>query len=274
MNNFNDYTLIPYPQIAERTGVKMQDYESQVYFQNIPNSDAVYSHPDENVFAVYQGDTKMDSLDLTLAGYKTDRRAILVIGDLVVKDAINLFGTDVGYPMYLYVTGNLKAENLLISQLADVIVKGDITVKSTLLNIDVTCGNLYCGGNYMGKNVYLEKAGMDVKRNLTAENFYYYVNIGRTEDNRTPLKDLNIEIGGDKQFTAMPCGESGICFFSEMLEIEEGLIDLDSISSEEKTRINNLYKVNQVFIDELYKGNDLRSHSIPEKIMAGIKVFK
>ena len=274
MNNAKDYELIPFPRIEAETGLKLQDYDNGCYFVNFPNDPDVYDDPNKNVFSVYRGDTVIHDLDLCLTGYGNDNRAVLVIGNLTVKGNIDMYGSDIGYPLYLYVTGNLIVDNLVVvSALADIIVKGNLAVNKNLYQADIENGNLHCGGNFRAKNVYLEKSGLMVGGSASADKFYYRINIFRGETPATPLKELGINLADETKLNPIACGESGIKVFEELIALEEGDMDYDELTREEQKRIDRLYETNKIFVAEVYRGIDLRSHLLAETLLKGEDVF-
>jgi len=65
--------------------------------------------------------------------YECEKRAYLVIGNLTVNGFLNMCGDDVGYPIQLYVTGNLKAKNISIAKYIVANIIGGISVKGYVL---------------------------------------------------------------------------------------------------------------------------------------------
>ena len=277
MNEQKDYTLVPFPEIEERFGLNIQDYSSGLFLSNNPTDSAVYEDPTTNTFAVYEGDTTMDILDLTVLGQgltQAQNRAILIIGNLHVNQHINMYGTDVGYPICLYVTGNLTVNNVVMSSLSDLVVLGNIEVKKAFYAVNTECGYIACGGNFSAANVYLESFGLTVKGNLNVPDFHYYVNLSRT-DIDTSLEDLDINIGQLAGTAAIACGESGIKYFDLMEDIENGDLDFDDLDEAEMSKVDAIYKENFVFKAQHYsKHNEFDvSNKVYQEILKGEDIF-
>lgn len=277
MNEQKNYTIVPFPEIEDRFGLNIQDYNSGLFFSNNPTDLAVYEDPLANTLAVYEGDTTMDQLDLTVLGHGLDQpqnRAILVIGNLHVNRHINLYGTDIGYPICLYVTGNLTAENVVMSSLSDIVVLGNIEVKKDFYAVNTECGYIACNGNFSAVNVYLESFGLTVKGNLNVPNFHYYVNLSR-EDIGTSLDELSINIGHLGDTKPIACGESGIKYFDLMEDIENGDLDFDDLDESEMNKVDALYKENFVFKPQHYsRHNEFDvSNKVYEALLKGEDIF-
>ena len=105
--------VIKFNEIKEKTGINLLDYPDGVYFFNNPDDVG----PD-SFFTVYEGDVELDYLGMA-DSYECEKRAYLVIGNLTVNGFLNMCGDDVGYPIQLYVTGNLKAKNISIATLSE-----------------------------------------------------------------------------------------------------------------------------------------------------------
>lgn len=278
MNEQTNYIIVPFPEIESRFGLNIQDYSSGLFFSNNPTDSAVYEHPLANTFAVYEGDTTIDVLDLTVLGHGLDQaqnRAILVIGNLQINRHINMYGTDVGYPIALYVTGNLTVENVVMSSLSDIVVLGNIEVKKDCYAVNTECGRIACGGNFSAANVYLESFGLTAKGSLNVPNFHYYVNLSR-EDIETSLDELSISIGHLGDTAPIACGESGIKYFDLMADIENGDLDLDDLDESEMTKVDALYQENFVFKTQHYsKHNEFDvSNKAYQEILKGEDIFR
>lgn len=177
MKTHEDFTVVPFPEIEKRYGIRMQDYTNRkLYFNNDPGSSNVYKDPQLNTFAVYEGNTQLKALDLTVIGVglkQPQNRAVLVIGDLHIQGGLDMFGSDLGYPMYLYVTGDLFVHDIAISQLAEIIVLGNTHIKGTLLAIDASVGSLQLAGNLYAKSLFLNRFPLRIHGTLTAERLTY-----------------------------------------------------------------------------------------------------
>jgi hypothetical protein len=277
MNGQKDYIIVPFPEIENRFGLEIQDYSSRLFLSNNPTDSAVYEDPMANTFAVYEGDTTMDVLDLTALGHGLDQaqnRAVLIIGNLHINHHINMYGTDIGYPICLYVTGNLTAENVVMSSLSDIVVLGNIEVKNAFYAVNTDCGYIACGGNFNAKNVYLESFGLTVKGNLNVPNFHYYVNLSR-EDIDTSLDELSINIGQLGDTAPVAFGESGIKYFDLMEDIENGDLDFDDLDESEMSKVDALYKENFIFKSQHYsKHNEFDvSNKVYQALLKGEDIF-
>ncbi|SHG41293.1 hypothetical protein [Pedobacter caeni] len=277
MNEQKNYIVVPFPEIESRFGLNIQDYSSGLYLANNPTDSAVYEDPATNTFAVYEGDVMMDELDLTVLGHGLDQpqnRAILVIGNLHVNRHINMYGTDAGYPICLYVTGNLTAENVVISSLSDIVVLGNIEVKKAFYAVNTECGRIACAGNFAAAHAYIASFGLTVKGNLNLPDFNYYVNLSR-EDIDTSLEDLGIDIGNLGDTEPIACGESGIKYFELMEDIENGDLDFDDLDEDEMGKVDALYKENFVFKPHHYsKHNEFDvSNKVYKEILKGEDIF-
>ena len=162
--------------------------------------------------------------------YECEKRAYLVIGNLTVNGFLNMCGDDVGYPIQLYVTGNLKAKNISIATLSELVVLGNIKVEDSFLAIDPAFAQIYCGGDLSINNkAYIDEFPLTVKGKLKCPNFY--VEIRQVYNFDVPLEELinivNMNVVDD-----------------EILAIENGETDF---TDEE---IENIYSKNQIFTPE------------------------
>ncbi|ASK32182.1 hypothetical protein CEY12_19730 [Chryseobacterium sp. T16E-39] len=272
-----DFIVVPFMEIKSRFGLHIQDYSSDLFLSNNPTDEAVYPDPATNTFAVYEGDTTMDELDLTILGYGLEQpqnRAILVIGNLHINHHINMYGTDVGYPICLYVTGNLTAENVVMSSLSDIVVRGNIEIIKDFYAINTDCGYIACGGNFNAMNAYVESFSLTVQSTLNVPNFYYHVNLSRNDIDAS-LDELSISIHQLGSSKPVACGESGIKYFDLMEDIENGDLDFDHMDQSETDKINALYRENFVFKPQFYsKHNEFDLSNIAYKeILKGENIF-
>jgi hypothetical protein len=276
MTEQKDFIVMPFTEIESKFGLNIQDYSSDLFLSNNPTDEAVYEDPKMNTFAVYEGDIIMDELDLTI-GYGLDQpqnRAILVIGNLYINHHINMYGTDIGYPICLYVTGNLTAENVVLSSLSDIVVLGNIEVKKAFYAVHTECGYIACKGNFSATNLYLESFGLTVQGSLNVPNFYYYVNLSRNDINAS-LDELSINVSQLANTEPFACGESGIKYFDLMEDIENGDLDFDNLDESEITKVNLLYQENFVFKPQYYsKHNEFDiSNKAYKEILKGENIF-
>ena len=228
--------IIKFNEIKEKTGINLLDYPDGVYFFNNPDDVG----PD-SLFTVYEGDVELEYLGLA-DSYECEKRAYLVIGDLTVNGFLNMCGDDVGYPIQLYVTGNLKAKNISIATLSELVVLGNIKVEDSFLAIDPAFAQIYCGGDLSINNkAYIDEFPLTVKGKLKCPNFY--VEIRQVYNFDVPLEEFNIKVSNIDEQNIIKVAQR-IIVDDEILAIENGETDF---TDEE---IENIYSKNQIFTPE------------------------
>ncbi|MCW3465888.1 hypothetical protein [Chitinophaga nivalis] len=278
MHTQNDFIVVAYPEIESKYGILMQDYTGNIYFQNIPTAEEVYEDPYLNTFAVYNGNTRLKDLDLSVIGpglSQPQNRAVLVIGDLEVEETIHMHGTDVGYPMYLYVTGNVRAKNIVISGLADVIIRGNTTLTESLFALDLSNGQLSFYGDFSAKYVYLEKFPLHIAGKADIPHLYYYDTADNGDDAAT-LAELDIDLAHTVDVHPVRCGESGIAYFEEMGQLNTGEIDMDDLDKTEQKKLEQKFLQHRIFVAAIYKREDsydVNIHQVYKEIIKGNPVF-
>ena len=228
--------VIKFNEIKEKTGINLLDYPDGVYFFNNPDDVG----PD-SFFTVYEGDVELDYLGMA-DSYECEKRAYLVIGNLTVNGFLNMCGDDVGYPIQLYVTGNLKAKNISIATLSELVVLGNIKVEDSFLAIDPAFAQIYCGGDLSINNkAYIDEFPLTVKGKLKCPNFY--VEIRQVYNFDVPLEEFNIKVSNIDEQNIIKVAQR-IIVDDEILAIENGETDF---TDEE---IENIYSKNQIFTPE------------------------
>ena len=232
--------VIKFNKIKEKTGINLLDYPDGVYFFNNPDDVG----PD-SFFTVYEGNVELDYLGMA-DSYECEKRAYLVIGNLTINGFLNMCGDDVGYPIQLYVTGNLKAKNISIATLSELVVLGNIKVEDSFLAIDPAFAQIYCGGDLSINNkAYIDEFPLTVKGKLKCPNFY--VEIRQVYNFDVPLEELinivNMNVADDTEANIVRVADR-IIIDDEILAIENGETDF---TDEE---IENIYSKNQIFTPE------------------------
>lgn len=95
-----------------------------------------------------------------------DCNCILVNGDLTIEGTLDLTMTDVGYPAYLIVVGNLIAENVFVQEQCELTVTGSLTVKNVLLASRYANGKLTIGGDLDARHTYIQHYYCKLSGNL------------------------------------------------------------------------------------------------------------
>ncbi len=232
--------VIKFNEIKEKTGINLLDYPDGVYFFNNPDDVG----PD-SFFTVYEGDVELDYLGMA-DSYECEKRAYLVIGNLTVNGFLNMCGDDVGYPIQLYVTGNLKAKNISIATLSELIVLGNIEIENSLLALNPALAQIYCGEDLSINNkAYIDEFPLTVKGKLKCPNFY--VEIRQVYNFDVPLEELinivNMNVADDTEANIVRVADR-IIIDDEILAIENDEVDYTDVE------IENIYSKNQIFTPE------------------------
>ena len=231
--------VIKFNEIKEKTGINLLDYPDGVYFFNNPDDVG----PD-SFFTVYEGDVELDYLGLA-DSYECEKRAYLVIGDLTVNGLLNMCGDDVGYPIQLYVTGNLKAKNISIATLSELIVLGNIEVEDSLFAVDPALAQIYCGGDLSVNKAYIDQFPLKVKGKLKSSRFY--VDIYNANYFDVPFEELinivYIEVADDTEANIIRVADR-IIIDDEILAIENDEVDYTDVE------MDIIYRKHQIFTDE------------------------
>ena len=227
--------VIKFNEIKEKTGINLLDYPDGVYFFNNPDDVG----PD-SFFTVYEGDVELDYLGMA-DSYECEKRAYLVIGNLTVNGFLNMCGDDVGYPIQLYVTGNLKAKNISIATLSELIVLGNIEIENSLLALNPALAQIYCGGDLSVNKAYIENFPLNIKGEIKSSNFY--VEISEPYNFDLPLEEFNIKVSNIDKQNIIKVAQR-IIVDDEILAIENGETDF---TDEE---IENIYNKHQIFTPE------------------------
>ena len=239
-NFWNDkkFDVVAFNEIKEKTGINVLDYNSGIYFFNNPDE----IDPD-CFFTVYQGDVNFDDLELAslASSFEYEKRAYLIIGNLTVNGLLNMCGGNVGYPIQLYVTGNLKAKNISIATLSELIVLGNIEIENSLLALNPALAQIYCGGDLSVNKAYIENFPLNIKGEIKSSNFY--VEISEPYNFDLPLEEFNIKVSNIDEQNIIKVAQR-IIVDDEILAIENGETDF---TDEE---IENIYSKNQIFTPE------------------------
>lgn len=232
--------VIKFNEIKEKTGINLLDYPDGVYFFNNPDDIG----PD-SFFTVYEGDVELDYLGIA-DSYECEKRAYLVIGNLTVNGFLNMCGDDVGYPIQLYVTDNLKAKNISIATLSELIVLGNIEIENSLLALNPALAQIYCGEDLSINNkAYIDEFPLTVKGKLKCPNFY--VEIRQVYNFDVPLEELinivNMNVADDTEANIVRVADR-IIIDDEILAIENDEVDYTDVE------IENIYSKNQIFTPE------------------------
>ena len=242
--------IIKFNEIKEKTGINVLDYNSGIYFFNNPDNIG----PD-SFFTVYEGDVELNYLGMA-DSYECEKRAYLVIGNLTVNGFLNMCGDDVGYPIQLYVTGNLKAKNISIAKVAEIIVLGNIEIEDSLFAIIMAGGQIYCGGDLSVNKAYIDEFPLKVKGKLKSSRFY--VDIYNANYFDVPFEELinivYIEVADDTEANIIRVAQR-VIIDDEILAIENRETDF---TDEE---IENIYSKNQIFTPE-FKETDIYHDNI------------
>ena len=241
--------IIKFNEIKEKTGINVLDYNSGIYFFNNPDE----IDPD-CFFTVYQGDVNFDDLELAslASSFEYEKRAYLIIGNLTVNGLLNMCGGNVGYPIQLYVTGNLKAKNISIATLSELIVLGNIEIENSLLALNPALAQIYCGGDLSVNKAYIENFPLNIKGEIKSSNFY--VEISEPYNFDLPLEEFNIKVSNIDEQNIIKVVQR-IIVDDEILAIENGETDF---TDEE---IENIYSKNQIFTPE-FKETDIYHDNI------------
>ena len=239
-NFWNDkkFDVVAFNEIKEKTGINVLDYNSGIYFFNNPDE----IDPD-CFFTVYQGDVNFDDLELAslASSFEYEKRAYLIIGNLTVNGLLNMCDGNVGYPIQLYVTGNLKAKNISIATLSELIVLGNIEIENSLLALNPALAQIYCGGDLSVNKAYIENFPLNIKGKIESSNFY--VEISKPYNFDLPLEEFNIKVSNIDEQNIIKVAQR-IIVDDEILAIENGETDF---TDEE---IENIYSKNQIFTPE------------------------
>ena len=165
-------------------------------------------------------------------------------------------GDDVGYPIQLYVTGNLKAKNISIATLSELVVLGNIKVEDSFLAIDPAFAQIYCGGDLSINNkAYIDEFPLTVKGKLKCPNFY--VEIRQVYNFDVPLEELinivNMNVADDTEANIVRVADR-IIIDDEILVIENDEVDYTDVE------MDIIYRKHQIFTSEfeetdIYYGN-------------------
>ena len=155
-------------------------------------------------------------------------------------------GDDVGYPIQLYVTGNLKAKNISIATLSELIVLGNIEIENSLLALNPALAQIYCGEDLSINNkAYIDEFPLTVKGKLKCPNFY--VEIRQVYNFDVPLEELinivNMNVADDTEANIVRVADR-IIIDDEILAIENDEVDYTDVE------IENIYSKNQIFTPE------------------------
>lgn len=269
------FAVVPYPEIEARYGLQLQDYGDRVCFAESQTADYIYGDPMLNTFAVYEGNTRLPSLDLTVLGVGLDQpqnRAVLVIGDLHVDGGIDMFGSDVGYPICLYVTGNITAAGIALCQYANLITRGNIQVSGTVLAVDASIGQLLCCGDLNAACIYQYRYPFDVRGTMSAASFVYHTRARMWKEDGE-LKEAGVEVGRIEARRIVTCIEPEIEVFDEMIALETGAIEWDDLDERERERIDALFERHKVLIPELQKPG-ARSEAARRMVLSGGNIVR
>lgn len=128
--------------------------------------------------ALFEGDIHLEKLEYNedYASFFTpddeNVLAIIVDGNLTVDTIIDLYDT-VGLPGMVYVTGNLKAENILLQGMGELVVNGNIDLGYSFFAQESMGGQLVCKGQFSTQYGYIyDYQGMVDIRNLVNGKIY------------------------------------------------------------------------------------------------------
>ena len=174
-----------------------------------------------------------------------------MIGNLTVNGFLNMCGDDVGYPIQLYVTGNLKAKNISIATLSELIVLGNIEIENSLLALNPALAQIYCGGDLSINNkAYIDEFPLTVKGKLKCPNFY--VEIRQVYNFDVPLEELinivNMNVADDTEASIVRVADR-IIIDDEILAIENDEVDYTDVE------MDIIYRKHQIFTDEYEEGD-------------------
>lgn len=227
--------IIKFNEIVEKTGINVLDYNNEIYFFN--NPDEIGS---ESLFTVYEGDVELEYLGLA-DSYECEKRAYLIIGNLTVNGFLNMCGNDVGYPIQLYVTGNLKVRNISMASLSELIVLGNIEIEDNLLALNPALSQIYCGGDLSVNKAYIENFPLKVKGKIKSSSFY--IEISESYNFDLPLEELNIE--------ASDILEANIIKVAQKVIVDDKILAIENdVADYTDEEIENIYNKNQIFTPE------------------------
>lgn len=259
MTNFK---ILSYPEIETLYDTKMcyTETNKDCYFNLHPDFTFIFGDPKNSLFAVFEGDTHLSELNLTLENKRflggfpntsqPQHRAVLVLGNLTV-DTINMYdtGTEIGLPLYLYVKGNLIAQKLTMYDQAGVIVEGNAEIEQLIIMGNYNA-NLNIHGNLTVKNGYQSCARLAVIGTLISEKYYLYTQSLYVNEVSLANDQYRLKIGNISN-PIIPCTMEGIKYFEgidKIWEEESGLNQGEILFQK--------IRENRVFIDELYDEYD------------------
>lgn len=255
MTNFK---ILSYPEVETLYHTKMcyTETNKECYFNIDPDQDDFFGDPQNSLFAVFEGDTHLSELNLTLENKRflggfpntsqPQHRAVLVLGNLTV-DTINMYdtGTEIGWPLYLYVKGNLIAQKLTMYDLAGVIVEGNAEIEQLIIMGNYNA-NLNIHGNLTVKNGYQSCARLAVKGALISDNYYLHTQSLYVNEVSPTNDQYNLKIGNISN-PIIPCAKEGIKYFEGIDKIWE-----EELHKEEEQRIFEKIELHKIFIDDVY----------------------